>query len=124
MNLSKSLKMLLTKVCNLVLAYYFHYLLLERKTYIFVCMCMNCLLPLTRLRTEASQPDTNFERLGFKKAHVSEVASLFKLFFREMPDSLLQHELYDCFISVYGMLHVSERSLKSFLKQFLLNRGD
>ena len=51
---------------------------------------------------EAMKPDTDFTRLGWKKAHVSEVASLFKLFFREMPDSLLQHELYDCFISVYG----------------------
>ena len=52
---------------------------------------------------EASLPDTDFTRLALKKAHVSEVASLFKLFFREMPDSLLTHELYDCFISVYGM---------------------
>ena len=49
------------------------------------------------------RPDTDFTRLGWKKAQVAEVASLFKLFFREMPDSLLQHELYDCFISVFGM---------------------
>lgn len=54
--------------------------------------------------TEASLPDADFTRLGWKKGHVSEVASLFKLFFREMPDSLLTHELYDCFISVYGTL--------------------
>jgi hypothetical protein len=52
---------------------------------------------------EAMRPDTDFTRLGWKKAQVAEVASLFKLFFREMPDSLLQHELYDCFISVFGM---------------------
>lgn len=56
-----------------------------------MCMC-----------SEASLPDTDFTRLGFKKAWVAEVASLFKLFFREMPDSLLQHDLYDCFISAFG----------------------
>jgi hypothetical protein len=56
--------------------------------------------------TEAALPDGDFSRLGWKKVHVAEVASLFKLFFREMPDSLLQHELYDCFISVYGMFRI------------------
>ena len=54
--------------------------------------------------TEAANEHPNFESLKFENFNISDITSLLKLYFRQMINPLLTHELYDCFVSAHCML--------------------